>query len=245
MPPGWYDDPWSPAAYRWWDGSQWTAHTSPRAVPYYRLTPDLEGTARWARFAKIAVVATAVLACVELVLSATLLHSIFHNLFHQLHEYSKQLDADPNAQPHFNLHIGRIYEVDAASLVGFIPEIVFIVWFAKAATSAERLGLPHVRSQIWAILGFFVPIVNFWFPYQVARDLLPPDDPRRRLAGWWWGLTLGQAVPGLAVFIVSFSSETAALLLAVVAFALPVAVAVNARRLIDAVTERHAALAAG
>ena len=26
--PGWYDDPWSPAQYRYWDGQAWTAHVS-------------------------------------------------------------------------------------------------------------------------------------------------------------------------------------------------------------------------
>lgn len=28
VPPGWHDDPWKKARYRYWDGAQWTAHTS-------------------------------------------------------------------------------------------------------------------------------------------------------------------------------------------------------------------------
>ena len=30
MNPGWYDSPNEPGLMRWWDGSQWTAHTQPR-----------------------------------------------------------------------------------------------------------------------------------------------------------------------------------------------------------------------
>jgi hypothetical protein len=31
VPPGWYADPWSPAAVRWWSGHDWTAYTGPAA----------------------------------------------------------------------------------------------------------------------------------------------------------------------------------------------------------------------
>ncbi len=28
--PGWYDDPWDPDGYRYWDGAAWTGHASPK-----------------------------------------------------------------------------------------------------------------------------------------------------------------------------------------------------------------------
>lgn len=28
--PGWYDDPWDPRRYRYWDGNSWTGHSSPK-----------------------------------------------------------------------------------------------------------------------------------------------------------------------------------------------------------------------
>ncbi|MFJ8666837.1 DUF2510 domain-containing protein [Streptomyces sp. NPDC093600] len=33
VPPGWYPDPATPAVERWWDGTTWSAHTRPAAVP--------------------------------------------------------------------------------------------------------------------------------------------------------------------------------------------------------------------
>lgn len=32
-PPGWYPDPWGQAAYRWWDGTGWTASVSAPSAP--------------------------------------------------------------------------------------------------------------------------------------------------------------------------------------------------------------------
>jgi len=36
-PAGWYVDPSNPGLVRWWDGSQWTAHTSP--APHQQASP--------------------------------------------------------------------------------------------------------------------------------------------------------------------------------------------------------------
>ncbi len=42
--PGWYQDPWDPRHIRWWDGREWTAHTS--AVPFPWAPPDGGATRR-------------------------------------------------------------------------------------------------------------------------------------------------------------------------------------------------------
>ncbi|MGI8993134.1 MAG: RDD family protein [Nocardioidaceae bacterium] len=44
---GWYDDPWDPDSYRYWDGDAWTAHSSPRYIDSDRppAYPDISSEA--------------------------------------------------------------------------------------------------------------------------------------------------------------------------------------------------------
>jgi membrane protease YdiL (CAAX protease family) len=39
-PPGWYPDPWGVAAWRWWDGWQWTAYAGGPVLAYARPAPE-------------------------------------------------------------------------------------------------------------------------------------------------------------------------------------------------------------
>jgi membrane protease YdiL (CAAX protease family) len=41
-PPGWYPDPWGVAAWRWWDGWQWTAYAGGPVLAYARPAPEPE-----------------------------------------------------------------------------------------------------------------------------------------------------------------------------------------------------------
>lgn len=239
--PGWFDDPYSPVTLRWWDGLQWTPYTVPRPAPVMQhLPPDLDATTQWGRRASITVVLAAAVFIVESIYSPFILHRLLHDTIDQIRDYSHQLDEDPTAQLH--LHLPSLLWVNLGTVVSLAAQVVFIVWFAKAATNAERLALPHARSPIWAILGFFVPIVNFWFPYQVARDLIPPGDPRRRIAAWWWGCYLGQVTVSIVCAVISFWDVPMAVLVAVFGCALPILTALKARELITAVSDSHSGL---
>ncbi|NYK37261.1 DUF4328 domain-containing protein, partial [Salmonella enterica subsp. enterica serovar Typhimurium] len=66
----------------------------------------------------------------------------------------------------------------------------------RARRLAEALapGFAHQRGPAWTWLGWIVPVVGLWFPYQVVRDIVrnawrdPWGDQRRRLdLGLWWG----------------------------------------------------------
>lgn len=78
--------------------------------------------------------------------------------------------------------------------------VVFIIWLWRARHNAEVLSDgQHTRARGWAIGGWFVPIVSWWFPYQVVRDVYRATDPDTRtipgelrlvrggrLVGLWW-----------------------------------------------------------
>ena len=38
-PAGWYDDPWDPRRYRYWDGTTWTGHSSPKFLADVQGSP--------------------------------------------------------------------------------------------------------------------------------------------------------------------------------------------------------------
>lgn len=64
---------------------------------------------------------------------------------------------------------------------------------ARRRAIASAPGFSHERGPVWTWLGWVVPIVSLWFPYQVVRDVVrnawrdPWGDQRQHLAlGFWW-----------------------------------------------------------
>lgn len=74
--------------------------------------------------------------------------------------------------------------------------IVTAVWLTRARANAEAQdpGSHHARSRVWAWLGWVVPVVSLWFPFQFVRDVRRATwSPQRRqgsLVGWWWAAWL-------------------------------------------------------
>lgn len=100
----------------------------------------------------------------------------------------------------------RVFVVGAA--------VVFLIWLWRARQNAEGLseGL-HTRSRGWVLGGWFVPIVAWWFPYQVVRDVWRASDPGTRtlagelrlargsaLVGVWWSCWLVFSIAGTLSF---------------------------------------------
>ena len=81
--------------------------------------------------------------------------------------------------------------------------IAFIVWFYRAAKSAERHNDLVMRyGPGWAVGGWFVPILSLWRPYQIAKDTLsastlPPNARRSEssvLLRLWWMFFIAGAI---------------------------------------------------
>lgn len=85
--------------------------------------------------------------------------------------------------------------------------VVTCAWLSRVRRNAEVVAptFHHVRSRGWVWWGWLVPVVSFWFPYQVVRDCLDasagaaPGRARRPRVGLWWaGFLVGQGVSGTA-----------------------------------------------
>jgi hypothetical protein len=246
MPAGWYPDPSSPGWLRWWDGLAWTAHVSAPppvawadvADPQRDLATELS-TAKWARIAMYAFAAAYFLeALVIAILASPLAHDVKKSI--------NQANNDPNMVPnpfrgHEGTLVAAIVGIDGLSVVGLAAEVTIVVWLFNAMTFARRLGIPARRSPVWAILGFIVPVVSFWFPYVCVVDLLEPDDRRRRLAGWWWACWSFAPILIWSVAVVSWFSIPAAVLVALIIAIVPFAGARFGAAMIAVSGEAHRA----
>jgi hypothetical protein len=97
---------------------------------------------------------------------------------------------------------------DVVGVVSAAAVVTFLVWFYRARVNADSSDWPQRLSPAWAVFGWLVPIVNFWFPFQIMtgiwRASLPAQERTKTaiLPGIWWAcwlLFLAQTViPGPA-----------------------------------------------
>jgi hypothetical protein len=79
--------------------------------------------------------------------------------------------------------------------VVFLPTaIVVLVWFHRVRVNAEVFApAGHRLSRGWSIGAWFVPVVNLWFPKQIANDIWRASTPYGANPGLgavtaWWTL---------------------------------------------------------
>jgi hypothetical protein len=238
-PPGWYHDPWQRAPMRWWDGARWTEHVadwtgiapaaarasvgSPLASSYdaeQRLTPWLR------RLLVVWPLATAV--------SAGALAASAQQLIDALQNGSGTADTS-----------GWWYLVQLAGAFSLALQIVRILWLYRAGTTARALGLPVRRTPIWSALGWIIPVVNFWFPYQGVTDLFPEyHRPDRRIA-WWWVSSIVAALVPFVALVTPYVPVGVAVAIVAVAVAPTVVAAVLEIGLVRDADARHGELVTG
>ncbi|WP_432096447.1 protein kinase domain-containing protein [Streptomyces sp. bgisy100] len=110
----------------------------------------------------------------------------------------------------------------AAAVVSLTVVVLWLVWFRRLYLNAEVFSPGSQRlSRGWTIGGWFTPIVQLWFPKQIANDIwrasveptVPgPYGPGTRraslaLLGWWWALFLTMYATGWMNELVAVTAE--------------------------------------
>jgi hypothetical protein len=236
---------------RWWDGQRWTndarpSGTGPGGAAWGwgigpDLATDLAEEAKTGRAASVALVGGAIAYTAQHLVGAFQFGGIWRDLRRQL---DAPLRSDGSRAPLVLSHKYTALNVlsPLISIAVLAVGVLFLIWFYNAATIAARAGIPARRSPGWAIGGWFVPIVNFWFPYQSAVDFFPSGHPDRKKVKRWWAWWLVTSSSGILVLIGSFVSTGVGLAFAVLAAGSAFAAAWAGRQVIDGVNRVHAGL---
>lgn len=74
------------------------------------------------------------------------------------------------------------------ALTNLVALIATGVWLVRIRTVAQWAapGDRQRRSSSWAVLGWIVPVVNLWFPYQVVADASRALGSSVRTFWPWW-----------------------------------------------------------
>ena len=100
--------------------------------------------------------------------------------------------------------------IQIANLAQLAGMVLLAVWFYRAAAAAAALGLPARRTPGWAVAGWFIPVVNLWWPLQSSRDLLPAGHPMRgRMTLLWFTALVSAIATPLMLFPIMFNAITA------------------------------------
>jgi hypothetical protein len=170
-----------------------------------RLVESESDAAKWARWGAIAIAAWAVL-------SGPVLAAMFREMFDFFHELADlPMGATVDFEESFpqTTGSGSILLLQLGGLVQIASIIAWVVWQHRANTAALALRLPLTRSPAWGVAGWFIPVVNLWFPYEAARDNLPAGDPNRPAVLRWWLGYLGLNVVLWAIVIGWFAAGAA------------------------------------
>jgi hypothetical protein len=124
-------------------------------------------------------------------------------------------------------------------LIGIAALVVALMWQHRAASSARALGLRATHSPAWGVGCWFVPIVNFWMPYQAIRDCLAPDDPHRALVLRWWLTGISAELLLLAAHVAAWFSSSVALGISIPAALFGLGLLASAPQVVGAISAAH------
>lgn len=207
-PAGWHRDPHRHGQLRYWDGTQWTEHIAPEPSAAVRTSvltaqPRRAYTSGTAWLGTAALVALAAIAVVDAVATGvdiwatTVVSGWIDNPDTVTEEVGRQIDGFASG----------LYLVHAAFYL--VAAILVITWLYRTYTS-DRIDPAELKhSPGWVIGAWFVPVLSWWRPLQIVRDLwwaaTPESQRAKGLPGqrsipwrmvWWWASWLAMNLLG-------------------------------------------------
>ncbi|GHE04111.1 DUF4328 domain-containing protein [Streptomyces alanosinicus] len=91
----------------------------------------------------------------------------------------------------------------AGGVLVFLCAMLFLSWLFRLRDNARVLsGDAPKYAGIWVFAGWFVPVVNLWFPRGIVVDAFRGSVPGGRLptsVNVWWGLWLVGMLTGVGI----------------------------------------------
>lgn len=192
MNAGWYPAPDGSGHSWWWDGAQWM----PPQVEASPIPPAGPGTLRLAIVVQALLFASAALALATVAVEAFGIASV-----------NDYLGGSYGATSTITTYDTLSAVVALLSLIVLVGTgILWAIWQYRLAT--QVLGRAR-RSPGWHAGSWFIPVVNWWFPYQNVSDLWRAAGRAR--PGWqvaWWGLWIASSVTGSISAQMSFRAQS-------------------------------------
>jgi hypothetical protein len=82
------------------------------------------------------------------------------------------------------------FAVGLGAIACYLPVMLgfgaVVYWSYRAACTGNALGIPARREVVFGVASWFIPVVNFWWPYEVIVDSLPMRVRGRHWVLTWW-----------------------------------------------------------
>ncbi len=121
-----------------------------------------------------------------------------------------ELDSNDSREQILGLGMFALYVVTA---------IAFVTWFKRAYDNLGVFGQATAHGTGWAIGAWFVPILNLFRPFQIAREIWNKSDPSASaddvafestppiIAAWWAAWIVGNILGQLS-FRLTMSADS-------------------------------------
>jgi len=170
--PGWRPDPARPGLERLWDGSHWTDHVRPidRSQPERAALRATPGRA-------LAVVVQVLLGAGALLNGALLIFSLYAG--NALAVWRIRPEGSSATDRAFLARLGLTLDACAVTL-WVVTGVLFLLWLVRRYRDPRVNPTLLRRTPTMAVLSWFVPLLNLWWPAQCLKDLWHASRPEAR-----------------------------------------------------------------